>query len=196
MLCYRDPFVFLVLTSSAACPLLLHPACPCACACVLHAPQPPLAFPTLQDHLTGKQYLGWKKIREVFAELKAKRSGGGGIGGPATAFHGSSERSRSRGDEQLPPPPGERPGGKDDKEREREREGRHDERRRERSRSPGRERRYDRGYERDRGYEHDRGHGRDRGYERGGYERERGYERDRDHDRSRDYRRVSGRGGV
>ncbi len=64
----------------------------------------------LQDHLEGKQYLGWKAIRERYAELLAKF--------PGTYY--------------PPPPPGpprgpsaergERGGGDRDRDREKERE--------------------------------------------------------------------------
>lgn len=60
-----------------------------------------------QEHLEGKQYLGWKAIRERFAELLAKY-GPGGMAGP------------------LPPPPARDAGagrsGSYDRDRERDRE--------------------------------------------------------------------------
>lgn len=45
----------------------------------------------LQDHLTGKQYLGWKKIRETYAELVKQRDDGL-RGGPLPERHRSSSR--------------------------------------------------------------------------------------------------------
>ncbi|PNW73163.1 hypothetical protein CHLRE_14g621300v5 [Chlamydomonas reinhardtii] len=150
-----------------------------------------------QEHLTGKQYLGWKAIREKYAELTSRWEA----------------RARSREPELLPPPPAapssvrERSGPPpEERERSRDRE-------RERERSPRREDR-DRGYERgrsggsgyddrDRGYDRDRGHDRDRGYDRG-YDRrddrgyDRGYERGRggyDDRRDRGGYEDRGRGG-
>lgn len=62
-----------------------------------------------QDHLEGKQYLGWKAIREKYAELLAKYGPGGA--GPA--------RGASAGPDALPPPPGRE--DRDRRERSRER---------------------------------------------------------------------------
>jgi hypothetical protein len=77
---------------------------------------------TLQEHLTGKQYLGWKAIREKFAELTNKWSGREPVAearersAPAEDRARSSDRDRARSS---------------DRDRERERE-------RERERSPSR----------------------------------------------------------
>jgi hypothetical protein len=81
----------------------------------------------LQDHLTGKQYLGWKKIRETYAEImkaRDERMRGGPI--EAEPRHRSSSR--------------------DYRDRERERESG---REREREREPDRERPRERGSSRD-----------------------------------------------
>ncbi|KAG2422731.1 hypothetical protein HXX76_015818 [Chlamydomonas incerta] len=149
-----------------------------------------------QEHLTGKQYLGWKAIREKYAELTSRWE----------------VRARSR-EPELPPPPGIAPVAAS---RERsgpppEERGRSHDRERERERSPRRE---DRGYERgrsggsgyddrggyDRGYDRDRGGDRDRGYDRGRDDRgyDRGYERGRggyDDRRDRGGYEDRGRGG-
>ncbi|KAG2493834.1 hypothetical protein HYH03_008052 [Edaphochlamys debaryana] len=156
-----------------------------------------------QEHLTGKQYLGWKAIREKYAELVAKWEGGGG-GRARSREPEAVARERSIPAEDA---------GRGSRERERERSpARYDSRGRsggsgyeERDRgydSRGRggdrgyeDRGYDRGYDRGRGYD-DRGRGyedRGRGYEdRGrGYD-DRGYDRGRGGYDERDYRSGSG----
>ncbi|PNH11244.1 Luc7-like protein [Tetrabaena socialis] len=117
-----------------------------------------------QEHLTGKQYLGWKAIREKFAELQNKW-----------------ERSRSRDPDmrETSAPlvaPEERP------QRSRERE-------RERERSPPRREFDARGDSRGRGAPDGRGRGGDdgAGYERGAYERGGGHDRGGGYERGRGY---------
>lgn len=84
----------------------------------------------MQDHLTGKQYLGWKKIRETYAGIMKSRD----------------ERMRS-GPISEPEPP-HRSSSRDYRDRDREREsGR--ERERERDRDPDRERARERGSSRE-----------------------------------------------
>lgn len=60
----------------------LRPSPPHLCVVCLQ-PKP------AQEHLTGKQYLGWKAIREKYAELTSRWEA----------------RARSREPELLPPPP-------------------------------------------------------------------------------------------
>ncbi|GAB4817372.1 hypothetical protein N2152v2_004418 [Parachlorella kessleri] len=138
-----------------------------------------------RDHIEGKQYLGWKAIREKCAELEEKYKGlaaggygssgalreppGGGVGSGANAFPVSSgvehQRSSSRGAER-------------DKE-EGEYRGEHQERSRgERERDRGR--RYGGGGGSSRGEEERGGRYRDeRGRDSGRRERDRSYERRR-----------------
>jgi len=80
-----------------SCPLRPQPSCTCTRALVPvgpgdleaqsdaaharrspHTPCPALchAVRRVQDHLEGKQYLGWKAIRERYAELLAKYGAG------------------------------------------------------------------------------------------------------------------------
>uniref|UniRef100_A0A383VAM8 Uncharacterized protein n=1 Tax=Tetradesmus obliquus TaxID=3088 RepID=A0A383VAM8_TETOB len=139
-----------------------------------------------EDHLTGKQYLGWKKIRETYAEIMKSRD----------------ERMRS-GPISEPEPP-HRSSSRDYRDRDREREsGR--ERERERDRDPDRERARERGSSR----EYRSSSGRDeRDYrsssardpyadrdrrDRYGSSRDRDYDRERERSprrgSSRDYRR-------
>ena len=131
-------------------------------------------LPLLQDHLQGKQYLGWKKIRDHFTMMKEKRAAGYGR-------DRYPERERDR-DRERPPRSSsreygyERRGGSRDP-YERERGGYYE-------RERGHERGYDRGYDR-RGYEGrgDPRRDRDRSPRRGSSGREQG-ERDRDYRRS------------
>lgn len=127
-----------------------------------------------QDHLTGKQYLGWKKIRETYAEI-IKRREDRLRGGPLPEHHRSSSREVAAAAERGSSRDPER-GSSRDRERDRDRE---------RSRGSSR----DRGSGRDRDRDHrDRDYRRDRDYDR--RERERSPRRRSDRD-YRDERRYS-----
>ncbi len=102
-------------------------------AWIMCEPPPALHFVRAppQEHLTGKQYLGWKRIRETFAELTKKAEA------KASSRHERHRepehvrsRSRGHGDER----------GHRDERGPREERGHRDERPR------GRDERYERGY--------------------------------------------------
>lgn len=113
-----------------------------------------VAVAVLQDHLTGKQYLGWKKIRETYAELIKQREDRL-RGGPLPDRRRSSSREVAAADR----------GSSRDREREHARGSSRDrERDRERDyRGSSREYRGG-GSSRDRDYRRDRDY--DRGYDR------------------------------
>lgn len=181
----------------------LSPACPC-CPALLCSASPrllPLAAaaraflsPRMhatcrmslpQDHLTGKQYLGWKKIRETYAEIIKQRDDRM-RGGPLPERVRSSSREGAAAAAER--------GSSRDRDRERERE-----------RGSSRDRDYRGGSSRD--YRGSSGGGgrdrdyrpRDRDYDRERYDRrdrsrspgrrhrvgDRDYRDDRDHHRSR-----------
>lgn len=81
--------------------------------------------PALQEHLTGKQYLGWKIIREKYGELQRKYELGG-LGAaprePAAADDRERERDRDRPRSSSRPLDDTRSGSRGDRDRERERE--------------------------------------------------------------------------
>jgi RNA-binding protein Luc7-like 2 len=116
----------------------------------------------VQAHYAGKQYKGWKAIRDKFGELKAMNSG---RGPPRPQRRGEGERDERRQRSRSP-----------DLGRDMEREGRR------RSRSPRGERDRDR-----RDNDRDRGRDRDRDRDRA-RDRDRDRDRARDRDRGRDRR--------
>lgn len=132
-----------------------------------------------QDHLTGKQYLGWKKIRETYAELIKQREERL-RGGPLPERVRSSSKEAAAAAER---------GSSRDRERERERErGSSRDHDRERERGSSRDHR---GSSRDyRGSSRAAGDFRDPMHEREieRRERERSPRRRSDRDRDRDHR--------
>lgn len=161
------PLTCLSLPPCSAPPRLL----PLAAACGLSALHMQRASCALsQDHLTGKQYLGWKKIRETYAELIKQRDDRL-RGGPLPERVRSSSREGAAATER---------GSSRDRDRERERGSSRDRDRDRDHRGSSREYRGNSGsggggrdYRRDRDY--------DRGYDRRDRSRSPGRRRDRDY---------------
>ncbi|KXZ48441.1 hypothetical protein GPECTOR_28g851 [Gonium pectorale] len=138
-----------------------------------------------QEHLTGKQYLGWKAIREKYAELQNKYERARSrepepftkerSGPPEEPSHRSSSRDRER-ERDRERSPSRRGSSYDDRSGyERGRSSGYEDRRHDSGRD---DRGYDRGYDsRGRGHDDSRGRGYDsRGYDAGYDSRGRGYD--------------------
>ncbi|XP_074638785.1 luc7-like protein 3 [Acropora palmata] len=149
----------------------------------------------VDDHLQGKQHMGYAKIKSTIEELKKQKNESPSVSRDKDdqEREKKQERERERSldndrrdrdrDRER-----DRDRGRDrdrDKDRERRRDrdrGRDRERDRDRDRKRGRD--YDRSRDRDRGRDHDRGRDRDRDNEKD-YRRDKGRERDRERDRER-----------